>query len=146
LSLDRLPTSVRTFSTLCLVALAMVGCGSAAPRDSAQDFKGEERAVAAAVEQLESAARSNKPATVCDKLLSDSLLETLEQQGTTCRTGVKEGFDDADSIDLTVEDVSISGDKATVKLVSGTGSDEKNDTLELERDGTDWKISQLLAR
>ncbi len=137
---------MRTIAILGLLAVAMTGCGGAAPRDSTQDFKGDERSVAAVVEQLEEAARTNKPATVCGKLLSDTLLATLKEQGTSCRTGVKQGFDDADSIDLSVKDVSISGDKATAKIVSGTGSKEKNDTLELARDGATWKIEQLLAR
>ena len=51
---------MRTFASLCLVAVAVSGCGGA-PRDSAKEFKGEERAVAAAIESLESAARGPAP-------------------------------------------------------------------------------------
>jgi hypothetical protein len=133
---------VRTIATLCLVALAVSGCGGA-PRNSATAFKGEEQRVAAPVEALEKAARAGKAATVCTKLLSDRLLSQLKEQGTNCTTAVKEAFKDADSLDLTVDDVTINGDKATAKVISGSGSDKKNDTLELAREGTAWKIDLL---
>ena len=99
---------MRAAATLCLLAVAAAGCG-AAPRDSAQDFRGDERAVAAVVERLESAARDNEPAVVCSRLLSERLLAALRAQGTKCRSAVRDGFRDADSIELTVEDVEIRG-------------------------------------
>ncbi len=135
---------MRTFLALCLTTLAVSGCGSAA-QDSAEEFEGEEQKVAATVERLEAAARADEAGRVCTSLLSDALLETLKEQGTTCTTAVKEAFDDADSFDLTVDDITIAGDKATVKVVSGKGSDEKSDTLDLARDGGAWKIASLRA-
>jgi hypothetical protein len=129
---------------LCLLAAVATGCGGT-PRDSAKSFKGEDQKVASVVEQLEKAARADKPATVCTTLLSDTLLATLKKQGTTCTTGVKEAFADADSFDLTVDDVAISGATATAKVISGTGSKKKTDTLELQRAGTTWKIASLRA-
>jgi hypothetical protein len=134
---------VRTFAILCLVALAASGCGGGTPSDSTTKFKGEERNVAAPIEALEKAARADKPQTVCTKLLTDRLLAQLKEQGTNCKTAVKEAFKDADSLDLTVDDVSISGDKATAKVISGKGSDKKTDTLELALDGSAWKIDLL---
>src|SRR5262245_11255251 len=105
----------------CLIAAAAVaGCG-AAPRDSAQGFQGDERAVAAGVEQLESEARDDNPDKICTTVLSAKLITTLESQGTNCRTAVKEALQDTDQFDLTVQDVSISGDSATVKVTSGSG-------------------------
>ncbi|HWC26671.1 MAG TPA: nuclear transport factor 2 family protein [Solirubrobacteraceae bacterium] len=127
----------------CLLALALAACGGAAPRDSAQEFEGAERAVAATIEGVEDAARDDDPEQLCTRLLSEELLATLERQGTNCRTAVKDAFDDADSYELTVEDVSISGDTATAKVTSGTGSAEKTDTLQLEKAGGGWRISAL---
>ena len=125
------------------LALALSACGSGAPRDSAEDFGGQERAVADAVEAMETAARDDDPTELCTKLLSERLLSTLEQQGTNCTTAVRDAFEDASSKDLTVEDVTISGTTATAKVTSGTGSNEKTDTLELERAGSTWRISSL---
>jgi len=129
---------------LCVLVLSLSGCG-AAPRDSAKEFDGAERAVAAAVEDLESAARENDSAVVCTKLLAERLLTTLKEQGTNCATAVKEAFKDADSLDITVDDVTISGTTASAKVTSGTGGEKKTDTLELEKAGAGWRISSLQA-
>jgi len=125
-----------------LLPLALAGCG-AAERDSAKEFSGPEAAVAKVVEQLESAARANEPTKVCAALLDDRLLAALREQGTNCKTGTKDAFEDADSFDLTVKDVTITGETASAKLSAGTGSDEKDYTLEFARDGSAWKISSL---
>jgi hypothetical protein len=124
------------------VALAVVGCGST-PKDSSKDFKGDERAVAAVVENLENTARKDDAAKICTKLLAPSLLAALRKQGTNCKTGVREALKDTDSFDLQVDDVTIRGTKATVKITSGTGSNKKTDTLELDKVGNAWKISSL---
>jgi|tagenome__1003787_1003787.scaffolds.fasta_scaffold20711258_2 hypothetical protein len=131
---------MRLLAALCLLAFAVAGCG-ATPRDSAQDFKGDERAVAAVVERVERAARDDKPEVVCTQLLSSTLLEALRKQGTDCKTGVKESFRDADSLDITVDDVVIQGTHATVKAGYRRGSEDRTATLELDRDGGAWKIS-----
>jgi hypothetical protein len=136
---------MRTALALLVAALLLSSCGAAAPRDSAKDFKGAERDVATAVEDVEDAARKADAGALCTKLLSPSLLTMLETQGTNCKTAVREAFKDADSLDLTVKDVTINGEKATAKVTSGTGSDEKSDTLELEKSGATWKISSLRA-
>jgi hypothetical protein len=48
-------------------------------------------------------------------------------------------------MDLTVDDVTISGEKASAKVTSGTGDSKKTDTLELEKSGAAWRISSLRA-
>lgn len=134
---------MRAALAICLLALALAACGGAAPSNSAEEFSGAERAVAAAVENVEDAARENDPGRLCTRLLSEKLLATLKEQGTNCTTAVREAFNDASSTDLTVEEVTISGDTATAKVTSGSGSNEKTDTLQLEKAGTGWRISSL---
>jgi Putative lumazine-binding len=135
---------MRTFLALCALALVLSACG-ATPRDSAKDFSGAKRSVAVAVEDVENAARKDDPDAFCTTLLTDGLLAALKAQGTNCVTATKEAFKDADSLDLTVDEVTISGNTATAKVTSGTGSKKKTDTLELERDGTTWKVAALRA-
>jgi hypothetical protein len=135
---------VRQAVLLGALALTFTGCGAAAS-DSAKDFKGEQAKVAAVVEQLEKAARQDKPDVVCDKLLTQARLALVKKLGTNCKTGVKDAFKDADSFDLSVDKVTIRGDAATVKVTSGRGSDEKSDTLELKREGTAWKLDSLAS-
>ncbi len=135
---------MRAATACCLFALVLAGCG-AAPRDSAKEFKGNEKVVASVVEDLEQAGRDDDPTLVCTKLLSSKLLAALEKQGTNCKTGVKEAFKDADSFDLTVDDVSIAGAAATAKVKYRSLSKDKTATLQLDRDGAAWKISSLGA-
>lgn len=134
---------MRSVLTVCLAALLLSSCGSSTPRDSAEQFSGADKAVAAAVEGVEEAAREDDAERLCTRLLSEKLLATLEQQGTNCTTAVREAFKDASSKDLTVDDVTISGDTATAKVTSGSGNNEKTDTLQLERAGSAWKIASL---
>jgi hypothetical protein len=133
---------MRSLAALCLLALLLAGCG-AAPRDSAKDFKGDERNVADVVERLEKAARDDDPGIVCKTLLSSKLLAALRTQGTNCTTAVREAFKDADSLDLTVEDVTIRGTTATAQVKYRSLSKDKTTTLTLEREGSAWKISSL---
>ena len=88
---------MRTAIALCFLALTLAACG-AAPKDSAEDFKGDQRNVANTVEDLEAAARKSDGDKVCAQLLAPSLLDTLKKQGTNCTTAVKEAFKDADSV------------------------------------------------
>ena len=137
---------MRALLAICVLAVAVAGCGGGGSGDSAKDFDGAERGVADAIEKIEAAARDRDPDKVCKELLSDSLLAALEKKGTNCETGVEEGFDDADSLDLKVDDVTIRGDTATAKVTSGrANSKQKTDTLTLQRDGAVWKITSLGA-
>jgi hypothetical protein len=133
---------MRSALVLCLLALTLASCGATA-KDSSKDFKGPESGVAAAVETLETAARDNDAGETCTKLFSAGLLATIKAHGRNCQSAVKDAFKDADALDLTVDDVSITGTKATVKVTSGTGSKKKTDTLALERVGVVWRISSL---
>ena len=135
---------MRPLLLLCFLALLLAGCG-AEPRDSAEEFTGDERAVAAAVEDLESAARDDDSAAVCTKLFAQRLLTSLEQAKTDCADAVKDAFKDADAVDLTVDDVTISGTTARAKVTSGTGGNKRTDTLELEKVGAAWRITSLRA-
>ena len=135
---------MRLALALCLLALTLAAC-SAAPRDSAKEFKGEQAAVAAAVEDLESAARDNDAGETCTKVFSAGLLATIKQEGKNCETAVEDAFQDADLVDLTVDKVSINGTKATATVTSGTGSKKRTDTLALEKVGAAWRISSLSA-
>lgn len=133
---------MRYLAALCFLALALAGCG-AAPRDSAEDFKGDERAVAAVVERLEKAARDDDPTLVCKSLLSSKLLAALRTQGTNCTTGVREAFKDADSLDLTVDEVTIRATAATAKVSYRSLSEDRTATLSLERERGAWKLASL---
>jgi hypothetical protein len=133
---------MRSAFALCLLAVTLAACG-APQKDSTKDFKGAERGVASAVEALESAARDNDAGKTCTQLFAASLLATVKAHGTDCVDAVKRAFKDATALDLTVEDVTIAGAKATATVTSGTGSSKQTDTLGLEKVRAGWRISAL---
>ncbi len=135
---------MRPVLLLCVLSLALAACG-AESGDSAEEFKGAERGVASAVEDLESAARENDGAKVCTRLFAASLLASIKEKGNDCAAALEDAFRDADSLDLKVDDITISGTKASAKVTSGTGGKKKTDTLELEKVGAAWRISSLRA-
>lgn len=127
-----------------LLALVLAGCG-AGSSDSAKDFKGQQKGVATAIEDLETAGRDDEPVKICSQLLARSLLTRLREAGTNCRTAVSQALDDADQFDLEVDSVRIAGTKATARVTSGSGDDEKQEPLQLEREGAAWKVATLGA-
>ncbi len=131
-------------AVLCLVALTVAGCGASA-QDSSEDFKGEKRVVAVAVEDLEEAGRQDQARRICGELLAKSLIARLRQAGTNCRRAVDEALKDVDAFDLDVDRITIRGTRATVRVSSGSGDGARTDTLLLEREGRAWKIASLGA-
>lgn len=121
---------------------ALAGCGGA-QQDTAEDFEGEQRVVAVAVEDLEDAGSEGDAQAICEDLLADELVARLRQAGSSCPRAVDEALEDADDFALAVEAVRVRGDAATVRVTSGSGNDEETDTLRLVKDGRQWKIASL---
>ena len=62
--------------------------------------------------------------------------------GGDCRAAIAKAFDDADNFELKVDDVRISGTRATARVKAGHDEDQV-ETITLVREGNVWKISQL---
>jgi hypothetical protein len=123
---------------LIFVPALFAGCGAAT--NSADDFSGEEEKVAQVVEDLQDAAQDDAPRRVCQSLLASEVIQKIP--GGDCQKAVAKAFDDADNFDLTVDDVRISGTRATARVKAGRDEDQV-ETITLVREGTVWKISQL---
>jgi len=129
----------RTLALLLAAAGLATGCGSAGS-NSSSDFSGSKKDVANAVEDLESAARKSDEAKICRDLLAPSLIETLRTANkTSCDTAVNDAIKDADTFDMTVKSVTVTGNNATAVVDSKHRS--ANDTFKLEKVGGSWKIS-----
>jgi len=116
------------------------GCGKAGS-DSANDFTGVKKDVAGTVEDLESAARKSDQGQICRSLLASSLIDTLRSSGKSCTSAVSDALDDADTFDMTVKSVTVTGTTATAVVDSKEKS--TNDTFRLVKEGGRWKIGSL---
>jgi Putative lumazine-binding len=131
----------RTLALLLAAAGLATGCG-ASGGNSASDFSGVKKDVATTVDDLQSAAKRSDEAKICSELLAPSLITTLRAANkTSCDTAVNDAIKDADTFDMTVKTVNVTGSTATAVVDSKHGS--ANDTFAFEKVGGRWKISSL---
>ncbi len=118
---------------LALLALLAAGCGEAAT--SAGDFKGEERRVAEVVEDLQKASVDDDTREICRRLLAPDVVKG------DCEKTVDAALKDADTYELDVKDVRITGTNARARVEAGREGDQV-ETIELVRVGRDWRIAR----
>jgi hypothetical protein len=132
----------RPLALLLAAAGLATGCGSAGS-NSASGFSGVRKDVATTVEDLESAARKSDQGRICRDLLASSLIATIRSTGKTCTSAISDALDDADTFNMTVKSVSVSGTTATAVVQSKEKS--TRDTFKLVKEGGRWKIGSLGA-
>jgi hypothetical protein len=124
-----------------LPVLLLAGCGSAADPSSVEKFKGDERAVAQKVEDLQQAGDRRDPDKICTEILAKSLVTQLEAAGVTCEDEMSKAIEDADDYQLDVREVTISGTTATAEVQRG--EDGPTETMEFTREGDEWRATAL---
>ena len=124
-----------------LAALTFASCASSS--DSSSDFEGDQREAASAVEDLQSAAHDDDASEICRTLLAKSLLDEIKSRGLECTTAVEKALDAADTTELDVKSVQVSGTTATALVESGSGDSATTRTVRLTREGRNWKIASL---
>jgi hypothetical protein len=135
--------SSRLVPLLLVLPLALGACGQT-QKDSANDFQGDQRAVAQTVEDLQTASRKKDEAKICNTLLAPTLVAKIKSASNgTCEKVLKDALEDVDSFELQVKKVTINGTKADATVTSDTGTKNRTDTLQLVKDRGAWKISTL---
>jgi hypothetical protein len=124
-----------------LPLLLLAGCGASSQPSSVEDFKGDERAVAQKVEDLQKAGERQEPETICGEILARSLVQQLEAAGSDCTQEMEKAIEDADDYALDVTDVTISGSTATARV--RRGEDGPTETMEFTQEGGQWRATSL---
>ena len=124
-----------------LGVLAIAGCGAQADPSSAEKFKGEQRAVAQKVEDLQDAGRGGKAEDICSDILASSLVQQIEAAGADCADEMEKAIDDAQDYSLDVQKVTISGSDATVQV--RRGDDGPTGTMEFTKENGQWRATSL---
>ena len=131
-----------TLSLVVLAILVLAACGGGGD-DSATEFDGAEQEVARAIEDLEEAGQEDEPRRICQALLAKEVVDRIEQAGDgDCVKAVDRALDQADTFTLTVEDVTVAGEKATARVETGVDV-EKVETIELVRENGGWRVAAL---
>ncbi|MEA2269459.1 MAG: hypothetical protein QOC64_2069 [Solirubrobacteraceae bacterium] len=126
------------------VAGLLAGCGgTTAGNDSGEEFQGQQRLVANTVEDLQTAASEADEDKICRDILARALTDRLAARGRGCPPVVDEAVRDADTFDLTVESVRITGERATARVRAETGDKDRRYSLQLVRERGAWRIAEL---
>jgi copper chaperone CopZ len=127
------------------LALAVTAAGCAPQRSSTSDsvkkFTGDQRAAAQTVEDLESAAQDGDEAKICTQVLAKALADRLAAAGRGCAAAVNAAIKDTDSIDMTVESVRVTGDRATARVKFETGKKDRRANVALTREAGRWRVA-----
>jgi hypothetical protein len=135
----------RFVALLVALPLALSACGQT-EKDSAKDFRGDQQAVAQAVEDLQDASRKRDEGKICSELLAPALVAKIKAaSNTTCEKVLGDALRDVDSYELQVKKVAVDGTTATATVTSDTGKRDRTDTLQLQKVGNAWKIATLGA-
>ena len=139
----------RPSAVLALLALALplAACApSSGSGNSAGDFRGDQRAVATTVEDLESAASDGDENRICRDLLAPGLVRALGAQG-GCAAAVDKAIKNADTFAVDVQSVRVAGNRATARVKFETGKRDRFGTVGLTRvrPNADWRIDRLAS-
>jgi hypothetical protein len=125
-------------------AALAAGCAATTSSKTKLDtFRGAQRQAAQAVVDFESAANSGDEQRICGALLAKALVTRLAAGGRGCPAVVHEAIRDSDSVDLTVQSVRVTGDRASARVKLETGKKDRTTTLGLVREGGGWRIATL---
>jgi hypothetical protein len=125
-----------TLIALLLATGSLAGCTAAGQNASAGSFEGEERDVAQVIDDLKG---SRDPEEICSRYFTDAFAKSLAAGDEDCVDEVQATIRDVAGTGLDVDDVTVTGDRATAKV----SQDGKDATFELERGDDGWQISSL---
>jgi hypothetical protein len=137
----------RPSTALLAVALAAAalaaGCApqTTTSSNSVSKFRGDQRAAAQTVEDLQAAADASNETKICSQVLAKALADRLAAANRGCPAAVNEAIKDADSTDMTVEAVRVTGNRATARVKFETGKKDRRANIALVREGGRWRIA-----
>jgi hypothetical protein len=125
------------------VAALFAGCApqTSTSSNSVSKFRGDQRAAAQTVEDLQSAADDGNETKICTQVLAKALASRLAAANHGCPAAVNETIKDTDSTAMTVESVRVSGSRATARVRFETGKKDRVGTIALVREGGGWRIA-----
>lgn len=131
---------MRRLAVLPLAAtVTLAGC-TAPPKNTAEDFKGEQAKVAKVVEDFAAATRKRDQQSICSRFLSTrSRVLVTRTQRKPCADALPDLIAAADARELDVEAVTVDGRRATAKVVVPDAEKDDRATLSLVNE-RGWKL------
>jgi len=136
------PAAIALLALAVLLPACASGSGSS---NSAEDFRGDQRAVATIVEDLEDAASNGNQDEICRDLLAPALVRRLSSAHGGCPAAVDTAIKNADTFAIDVQSVRITGNTATARVKLEVGDRDRTSTIGLTRPrpSAGWRIDRL---
>ena len=128
------------------LALAIAGCGADEEGGGGGGGAPAEQQVREVVARFGVATRGKDYQQICDRLLSQDLVDKIEGIGLPCESAVQRGLGGVRNPTLEINEVSISGSRALVSIhTTAAGEAASDDALQVVREDREWKIASLAA-
>ena len=138
------PSAAAALAAVATCAALVAGCRpTTSSNTDLSKFKGDQRQAAQVVVDFQNAAKDGNDNSICRDLLATALADRLAARGNGCPAVVHEAIRNADSLDMTVQSVQVTGQKATARVKLETGKKDRTTTLALVREGARWRIAGL---
>jgi hypothetical protein len=131
----------RALTLPCLVLLAL-GLSACAKSVSTSGLKGEAKAAAETIKNLQTDVTAGDEKKICKNDLAKPLVSKLDASG-GCEKAIKGQLTEVDSFEVTVEAMQVSGSTATAHVKSIYSGKGRKGTLSLAKEADKWKISAL---
>ncbi len=130
----------RAAALICAPALAL-GLSACAATVSTSGLKGEAKAAAETIKDLQSNVTAGEEKKICEDDLSSAVVKRLAGSSGGCQEAIKKQLAEISAVELTVESVQVSGATATAKVKSIYSGKKAISTMTLVKEGKKWKIS-----
>jgi hypothetical protein len=122
---------------VAVVGSGIAACGADRPPPDSQ-------LVREAVDRFARASARKDYQQICDELVSQRLVESVEQVGLPCEVALRNGLRDVRKPRLTIRSIEVTKGRARVAVRSSAVNQKpSNDTLQLVKEDGDWKIAAL---
>jgi hypothetical protein len=128
-----------TLLSVPLCGIAVAACGTTL---STGNYRGEQRAVAQAIANLQADVTAGEQKKVCANDVSATVVKRLG--GTKgCESTIKAQLGEIDNLETKIQslEVGAGGKTATVQVKTGYAGKPRLGTMSLVKEGSEWKIS-----
>jgi hypothetical protein len=138
-----LTSTTRRLGASMLLPLLAVGLTACASTVSTNNFKGASHEVAQRISDFQSDATAVDEQKLCQNDLAITVVARLKAAGSDCQSALKSQLAQIDKFNLSVESVKVTGNEATAQVKSTYANKERLGTLQLVKEGHNWKIASL---
>jgi hypothetical protein len=125
-------------------ASLVIGCGGGDDDESgnAGRFEGDDRDVAAVIDDFAQAGRDGEGTKICDEIFAEALKRNIERESKqSCASEVEQNLPE-DEYELEVDSIDVQGTSATVGV---TDQDDNKSVLVMTKTDDSWQVFRVRA-